>query len=111
MIKMHRLQSAKDFRALFRTGHRKESRFFKISIRPNNHSFSRFAFITPKSIDKRAVIRNRLRRRCREWVRTHLSSPFPPVDIALFFKKDAKNAPKKEFYEDLAILFNFFFNL
>lgn len=105
MIKIHRLQSAKDFRLLFRFGHRRESHCFKLSVLPNNLLFSRFAFIASKAVDKRAVMRNRLRRRAREWVRIHVSSFPEPVDIALFFKKEAKRATKKEFYEDLAHIF------
>ena len=76
-------------------------------MRPNNVLFPRFAFIAAKSVDKRAVVRNRLRRRGREWVRTHLSPPLVPVDVAIFFKKEAKDATQKEFYKDLAILFRY----
>lgn len=102
---LHRLQSVKDFRLLFRFGRKKESRFFQLTVLQNNLLFSRFAFITPKSIDKRAVMRNRLRRRAREWVRMHASCPLSSADIAVFLKKDAKQATKKEFYEDLATIF------
>ena len=108
MIRVHRLQGARDFRALFRFGRRRESLFFKISTRQNNMGFSRFAFIVPKSVDKRAVMRNRLRRRTREWVRTRLSSSFPALDVAVFFKKDAKDATQKEFYKDLSSLFRYY---
>ena len=104
---MHRLQSAKDFRALFRFGRRQESELFKLSTLPNKLSFTRFAFIAPKTVDKRAVARNRLRRRAREWIRTHLSSPAQPLDVAVFFKKEAQAASQKEFYEDLARLFRY----
>lgn len=108
MIKIHRLQSAKDFRALFRFGRRRESVFFKVTTRPNGVAFSRFAFIAAKSVDKRAVVRNRLRRRCREWVRTHLSPPSISLDVAIFFEKEAKGATQKEFYKDLALLFRYY---
>ena len=108
MMKIHRLQSAKDFRALFRAGRRRESVFFRLIMRPNSIAFSRFAFIAAKSVDKRAVVRNRLRRRGREWVRTHLSPPSMPLDVALIFKKEAKDATQKEFYKDLALLFQYY---
>ncbi len=105
MISLHRLQSAKDFRMLFRFGRRRESDFFKLTVLPNNMPFSRFAFIAAKTVDKRAVVRNRLKRRSREWVRTHCFFPSPSVDIALFFKKSAAQATQKEFYKDLSLLF------
>lgn len=105
MITIHRLGSAKDFRVLFRLGRRREFRFFKLIYLPNKLSFSRFAFITPKTVDKRAVVRNRLRRRCREWIRKSLI-PLPrALDIAITFKKDAHKATRKEFYADLKDLF------
>ena len=105
MITIHRLVGAKDFRILFRSGRRRESRFFKIIYRPNALSFSRFSFIAPKTVDKRAVMRNRLKRRGREWMRTSLISLSKPLDIAIIFKKDANKATRKEFYADLVYLF------
>ncbi len=108
MIRIHRLQSAKDFRALFHFGRRKETHLFKLTTLPNNLSFSRFAFIAPKTVDKRAVVRNQLRRQCREWVRTHCSSPLEGLDVVIFFKKNAKEATKKEFYKDLATLLQYY---
>ena len=108
MIPIHRLQSAKDFRALFRLGRRRETRLFKLIVLPNRFSYSRFAFIASKIVDKRAVVRNRLRRRCREWIRVHfLPSSGSGMDIAIFFKKDARTATKKEFYNDLANLLQY----
>ena len=108
------LRSAKDFRVLFRLGRRIETRFFKLIILPNKTSSTRFAFIASKMVDKRAVVRNRLRRRCREWIRTHvLSLPalHGSMDIAILFKKDAGLATKKEFYSDLAGLFHKIYNI
>lgn len=107
MIRLSRLQGAKDFRALFRLGRRRETRFLKLTTLPNDLSYSRFAFIAPKTVDKRAVVRNRLRRRCREWIRVHFMPPTHGMDIAIFFKKDARTATKKEFYDDLADLFQY----
>ena len=107
MITIHRLQSARDFRALFRFGRRQESRFFRLTTRPNTLLVSRFAFIAPKSVDKRAVVRNRLRRRCREWVRTHHSPRSPHLDVAVFFKREVVDATQREFYKDLASLFSY----
>ena len=107
MIRIHRLQSAKDFRVLFRLGHRRETNLFRLTALPNHLPYSRFAFIAPKTVDKRAVARNRLRRRCREWTRAHFSSPTHGMDIAIFFKQEAGRATKKEFYHSLTDLFRY----
>ncbi len=104
MIRIHRIGRESDFQALFRLGRKKEYRFFRLIARPNNLAFSRFAFVAPKTVDKRAVVRNRIRRRTREWIRKNLKSSARSLDIALFFKKEAKSATKKEFYEDLTFV-------
>ena len=75
-------------------------------VRRNNLSHARFLFVTPKTIDKRAVVRNRLRRRAREWTRVHLSIDTLPLDIALLFKKAAQNAPRTVLYEELTRTFS-----
>lgn len=105
MIPIHRLQSAKDFRMLFRLGRRRETNLFRITTLPNHLPYSRFAFIASKTVDKRAVARNRLRRRCREWIRIHFSAKIYNMDIVIFFKPEAGRATKKEFYSSLADLF------
>ncbi|MDP3769432.1 MAG: ribonuclease P protein component [bacterium] len=104
-MKIHRLQSMKDFKTLFRFGRYRESLLFKMVIHPNSLSFTRIAFIAPKTVDKRAVIRNRLRRQAREWIRVHVPLPSRPLDIALTFKKSAAGAERNVFYEDIASLF------
>lgn len=104
-MNMRHLRGAKDFHILFHSGRKRETKFFKVIALPNRLPFSRCAFIVPKSVDKRAVMRNRLRRRCREWVR---KSPilFPlSLDMAITIKKNADTATRKEFYEDLEYLF------
>ncbi len=104
MIRIHRIGRESDFQALFRSGRKKEYRFFRLIARPNDLAFSRFAFVAPKAVDKRAVVRNRLKRRSREWMRKNISSLPRSLDIVLFFKKEAKSAPVKEFYEDLTFV-------
>lgn len=43
---------------------------------------ARLAVVVSKKISKKAVVRNRIRRRCFEFWRSHLSG-LPPVDLAL----------------------------
>ena len=104
-MEIHRLQSTKDIRALFRLGRHRESSFFRITTRRNTLLYSRFAFIAPKTINKKAVVRNRLRRRAREWIRMHVAASSYSFDVALTFKKTGVTATKNQFYEDIATLF------
>lgn len=105
MKKTFRLSKKDDFRVLFKRGRRLESLFFKAIVLPNNgHDHARFAFIAAKTVHKRAVVRNRLRRRTREWIRARSSLPEKPLDAAFIFKKEAVVASRQTFYEDLESL-------
>lgn len=64
-------------------------------------SHSRFAFVVPRSVDKRAVVRNRLRRRMREFMRIRSSVLNPPQDVVITCRREAAFAEKKAFYEAL----------
>ncbi len=64
----------------------------------------RFVFVTPRSLDKRSTVRNRLRRRAREWIRKNIPLT-KPNDTAIFFKKEAIAVSKNKFYEELAKIF------
>lgn len=101
MEKVVALRASADFRLLYRWGRKTESPLFRIIVRRNTLSHSRLAFVAAKAINKRATVRNRLRRRAREWVRKHVSAPSEPVDMGIFFKKEAVIAPRKLFYGEL----------
>lgn len=105
MKKQFRLRDPRDFQAVFKGGRRKEGKMFRVVYLPNRKVYSRFAFIAPRSVDKRAVGRNTLRRRAREWVRGHLDELRKPLDVAVIFKKEASLAARKNFYEELARIF------
>lgn len=104
MKKTFRLSKKEDFQELFKKGRRLESLFFRAVVRPNGLGRARFAFIAAKTVHKRATVRNRLRRRAREWVRTHSALPKRPLDMSLVFKKEAVMASRSSFYEDLESL-------
>lgn len=47
--------------------------FFRILVKENTLSHNRFGFVVSKKIDKRAVVRNRIRRILQEAVRQNLT--------------------------------------
>lgn len=107
MKKIHHLTNltnAVDLRQLFRKGQKLESEFFRLLSRENFKGYGRFVFVTPRSLDKRSTVRNRLRRRAREWIRKNIPLA-KSNDTAVFFKKEAITAPKSKFYEELAKIF------
>ena len=95
MKKRHRVREQRDFLALLRKGRKKESRFFTLFIRPNRYGYGRFAFVVSKHVAHKAIVRNQLRRRAREWVRTRTHLPRESYDMMMLFKKGASEAPKK----------------
>lgn len=90
-----------DFRSLFLRGRRIQSPFFHLVWQKNGLSCPRFAFVASKAVSKRAVVRNRLRRRAREWYRKRSELFNVPVDVAIIFKKEAVGATRTLFYEEL----------
>jgi len=103
MSKEYRLKYPTDFAALFAKGRRIEGKLFRLIWRPNRGPVSRFAFIVPRAVDKRSVVRNLLRRRARAW-----ASPRgfgKALDIAIVFKKEAATTHRKKLYEELQRVF------
>lgn len=104
MKRIYHLTGEADLRQLFRKGQKFESGFFRLLRRKNFRGHGRFVFVTPRSLDKRSTVRNRLRRRAREWIRKNISLT-KPNDTAIFFKKEAITVSKNKFYEELAKIF------
>lgn len=65
------------------------SPYFTLKIAKNGLEISRFGFIVGKKIDKRAVIRNRLRRRFRAGIEAKLDQIKPGYDLLFLLKKEA----------------------
>ena len=70
-----------------RTGRRVNAEGVQLIFTQNSLSVSRFAFVVPKSVDKRAVGRNRLKRLTRESVRLALPSLAPGWDGVFMVRK------------------------
>lgn len=84
-----------------RYGRRASSLLFQVVARPSTLLDSRFAIVAGRVVDKRAVVRNRLRRRVREYIRTHLAQIPPARDIGIIIKKEAAAASRDDFYDAL----------
>lgn len=99
------LRELKDFRRLFTRGRKVEGTLFRLVFYPNGLQRARFVFISPRIAEKRAFLRNRARRRAREWLRKREELLGRPYDTAIIIKKGAFLAPRKLFYEELSSLF------
>ena len=84
--KINRLTKKKDFELVFKNGEvlKEGSLLFKTA--KNNQLDSRFGFVVSKKISNKATIRNKVKRRLRRVVSSHLSEfkkPFDVIVIAL----------------------------
>jgi len=60
---------------------------FGIKYARNNLSVNRCAFVVRKTVDKRAVVRNRIRRVFRSCIEEHLENMSPGYDMLFFLEK------------------------
>lgn len=84
--KPNRLPSP-DIRRVMRTGRRVNTNGAQLVVAPSALPVSRFAFVVPVGIDKRAVVRNCVRRVLRESVRLILPKLAPGWDGVFFVRK------------------------
>lgn len=66
-----------------KSGRRIKKESLSISYVKNFLNLSRFAFVVPKSVDKRATARNAVKRRLREAVRVQLPQLAPGWDVVI----------------------------
>lgn len=81
--KENRLKHKKDFDDIFKKGKSFSSKFLFLKIKKNKLSYNRFAFIVSQKISKKAVVRNKTRRRLQEIIRKENEKIEPGWDIIL----------------------------
>ena len=67
--------------------HFSKSDLYGLKYSENNLSISRFAFVVKKSVDKRAVVRNRIRRIFRSCIEELREQILPGYDMLFFLEK------------------------
>ena len=95
----HRLPS-QAFKEVFKKGKRLHTQELQIITLENNMNVSRFGFIVSTKIDKRATVRNRIKRILREKVRNLLPELQPGKDIIIV----ARNKDEKFYSQNNTLL-------
>lgn len=89
----------------FNNGYYLSTPLFKVRIKPNSLSLNRFAVIVSKKIDKRAVVRNRIRR----LMYTSLMELFEQInkgyDTLFITAKGSLGKTKNDFYVEIEKVF------
>lgn len=101
----HRLRLESDIKTLLAKGRSVFSSGVGMKMRANSLPFSRFAVVVGVKIDKRAVVRNRLKRRVRAIIHEQLGIIRPGFDVCFFPKRTAISLSADELKKEvLAIL-------
>lgn len=82
-----------------------KSQTFRLKIYKNNLSFSRFAFVISKKIDKRATVRNRTKRLIRSCIEEVLPQIKNGYDMLFILQKNALGKKRSEFCAEIEKLF------
>lgn len=81
--RINRLKKKKTFDEVFKEGRGFKEEFLFLKLKKNNLKMTRFGFIVGRRISKKAVIRNKIKRKLRELVRLKLKEIKKGFDVIL----------------------------
>jgi len=94
--KVNRLKREKDIEKVFKEGKAFKEDFLILKVVENGLRSSRFAFIVPQKVSKKATLRNKIKRRLSESVRIKMKNIKTGRDVILLA---ISGAEKKDFWE------------
>ncbi|MBI2483851.1 ribonuclease P protein component [Candidatus Uhrbacteria bacterium] len=101
-----RLHRREEIIPVLRYGRPFPSSLITVRIRPNRAGNPRATVIVANAVSKKAVIRNRIRRRIQEVIRKEFLSSLPNIDVIISAKSPAVNASSHEFQKVLKEIFS-----
>lgn len=104
LAKQTRLTKKRDFERIYRKGKTVKNDFLILKTAPNNLTINRFAFVVSQKISKKAIVRNKIKRRLRELTRLNadkmgVGCDFIFITLPGIEKKDFRQI--KEIFENL----------
>lgn len=75
--------------AIFKNSHIINSQFFTLRVVKNNLLYNRYGFVVSKKVDKRATVRNKLKRQASSCIENMVDKIKRGHDILLVIKKPA----------------------
>ena len=101
LARPNRLNSSRDIMRVLRTGRRATVGPFVVYSLASRSKIPRVTVVISKKVDKRAVVRNRCRRRVRESFREFLPHLKPSFDILVYIRQDIRQVEWKKIQQDL----------
>ncbi len=105
MPKINRLKPEKIYEKVFKKGKSFKEGFLILKIVSNNLKINRFAFIVSKKVSKKATLRNKVKRRLRELVRTKMPESKKGIDGILIASPGLETKDFQEIKKSLDKLF------
>lgn len=105
LAKINRLRKNKDIQKVFEKGRAFKQDLLILKILPNDLDKSRFAFIVSKKFSKKAVDRNKIKRKLREAVYSNLKKNQNGTDIIVIANPGLEVKNFKEIKEIISNLF------
>ena len=105
LSKLNRLRKDRDIQRVFKAGRGHREDFIFLKLIENGLKESRFAFVVGQKVAKKAVIRNKIKRRLRELAGASLPAIRPGLDIVMVAQKGLEVKNFKELAEIMDKLF------
>lgn len=100
----YKLKKNNDFKKVFKKGKYRREDFIGIKFLKNGLDISRFSFLVGLKISKKAVIRNKIKRKLEEVVRLNLKKIAIGFDVIIFIDKEILEKRYLEILERLISL-------
>jgi len=104
MLPKKRRINKDSFKRLFKEGKTVSSRFFTLKVLNTGDNLNKFSVVVPVSVEKKAVKRNKFKRRGRDILSKNIERIKKGADIAVFVKKEGKDLKFADFKRELIIL-------
>ena len=100
-----RLRQTRDINRVYAKGHYGNAAGLSVKALKNNLTSSRAAVVVSRKVSKKAVVRNRIKRRVREAVRMHLDRLNPQWSIVINPRRKALDASTQDLQREVERLF------
>ncbi len=101
LAKKYRLKRKKDFLKIKQKGEILDTPLFGLLVLQEKTSFPLFGFVISRKISRKAVLRNKIRRRLTETVRLLLPRLKPNIKILVLAKKSLLQAKFQEIFQTM----------
>jgi ribonuclease P protein component len=81
LTKINRIKKKKDFETIFKNGSNFKAPFLVFKIFKNDLGYSRFGFVVSQKVSKKAVVRNKVRRRITEIIKSNFDQIKKGIDV------------------------------